>query len=102
VSETFTAPLPVLGLRGDFIITPRWRVKASTDVLYVPLDEYDYSVTDSLLAVEYLPFAHAGIGLGVNNVRYMMKSDSDNSALGVDGAARLQFVGALAYLKLRF
>jgi hypothetical protein len=98
VSETFTSPVPVLGLRGDFIITPRWRFRASTDLVYIPLDEYDVSVSDSLLAVEYLPFEHAGIGLGLNNVRYRVDSDS----LDVDGEARLQFVGALAYLKLRF
>jgi hypothetical protein len=101
-SETFTAPLPVLGLRGDFIITPYWRVRASTDVLYLPLDEYDISVTDSLLAVEYLPFDNVGVGLGVNNVRYTVESASEDEALGVDGKVRLQFVGALAYLKLRF
>jgi hypothetical protein len=98
VSETFTSPVPVLGLRGDFIITPRWRFRASTDLMYLPLNEYDVSVSDSLLAVEYLPFEHAGIGLGLNNVRYRVDSDS----LDVDGEARLQFVGALAYLKLRF
>jgi hypothetical protein len=98
VSETFTSPVPVLGLRGDFIVTPRWRFRASTDLIYLPLNEYDVSVSDSLLAVEYLPFEHAGIGLGVNNVRYRIDSDS----LDVDGKARLQFLGALAYLKLRF
>jgi hypothetical protein len=85
VSETFTAPVPVLGLRGDFIITPRWRFKASTDLVYIPLDEYDVSVSDSLLAIEYLPFEHAGIGLGHNNVRYKVESDS----LDMDGKARL-------------
>ena len=88
----------MLGLRGEFIITPRWRFKASTDLLYLPLDEYDVSVSDSLLAVEYLPFEHAGIGLGLNNVRYKVESDS----LDVDGKARLSYFGALAYLKLRF
>jgi hypothetical protein len=98
VSETFTSPVPVFGLRGDFIVTPRWRVKASTDLIYLPLNEYDVSVSDSLLAIEYLPFEHAGIGLGLNNVRYRIDSDS----LDVDGKARLQFLGALAYLKLRF
>jgi hypothetical protein len=50
-SESFTAPLPVLGLRGDFVITPRWRLRASTDLVYLPIDAYDISVTDSVLAV---------------------------------------------------
>jgi hypothetical protein len=101
-TETFTAPLPVLGLRGDFIITPQWRFRASADVLYVPIGDFDYSVTDSLLAVEYLPFETVGVGLGVNNVRYTVESASEGAALGVDGKARLEFVGALAYLTLQF
>jgi hypothetical protein len=98
VSETFTAPVPVLGLRGDFVITSRWLFRASTDLVYLPLDEYDIAITDSLLALEYTPFEHGGIGLGLNNVRYKVESNS----LDVDGKARLEFVGALAYLKLRF
>jgi hypothetical protein len=98
VSETFTAPIPVLGLRGDFIITPQWLFRASTDLVYIPLDEYDISVIDSLLALEYTPFEHAGIGLGLNDLRYRIESTS----LDVDGKARLNFLGALAYLKLRF
>jgi len=88
----------VFGLRGDFNITERWRFRASTDLIYLPLNNFDVSVSDSLLALEYLPFEHAGIGLGLNNVRYRI----DSNSLDVDGKARLQFLGALAYLKLRF
>jgi hypothetical protein len=101
-SESFTAPLPVLGLRGDFVITPRWRFRASTDLMYLPIDAYDISVTDSLLAVEYLPFENVGFGLGVNHVRYRIASNSDSSVADLEGRARLGFLGALAYLKLRF
>jgi hypothetical protein len=98
VSETFTAPLPVFGLRGDFIITPYWRFRASADFVYIPLDEYDIAVTDTLLALEYTPFEYAGIGLGLNNLRYKIAS----TAADVDGKARLEFLGALAYFNLRF
>jgi hypothetical protein len=90
--------VPVFGLRGDFNITERWRFRASTDLIYLPLNNFDVSVSDSLLALEYLPFEHGGIGLGLNNVRYRI----DSNSLDVDGKARLQFLGALAYLKLRF
>ena len=98
VSETFTAPIPVLGLRGDFNISPQWRFSATTDLVYLPLDDYDISVADSRLALEFMPVEHAGIGVGLNNVRYRVESNS----LDVDGKARLQFLGALAYLKLGF
>jgi hypothetical protein len=101
-SESFTAPLPVLGLRGDFVITPRWRLRASTDLVYLPIDAYDISVTDSVLAVKYLPLEHVGFGLGVNNVRYKVASNSDSSVADLEGKARLSFLGALAYLKLRY
>lgn len=101
-SRSFTSPVPVLGLRGEFIITPRWRIKASTDVVYLPLDEFDATVSDSMLAVEYLPLEHVGFGLGVNNVRYTVESTSEDEALDVNGKARLQYVGGLAYLKLQY
>jgi hypothetical protein len=101
-SRTFTSPVPVLGLRGDFIITPHWRFKASTDVAYLPFDKFDATVSDSLLAVEYLPLEHVGFGLGVNAVRYTVESAPEDGGLDVNGKARLQYVGALAYLKLRY
>jgi hypothetical protein len=92
----------VLGLRGDFVITPRWRLRASTDLVYLPIDAYDISVTDSVLAVKYLPLEHVGFGLGVNNVRYKVASNSDSSVADLEDKPRLSFLGALAYLKLRY
>ena len=31
----FTAPLPAVGLRGDFAVTPRWFIRTNIDVFYL-------------------------------------------------------------------
>jgi hypothetical protein len=35
VSEAVTAPLPVLGLRADFALTPKWLIKSTIDLFYL-------------------------------------------------------------------
>jgi hypothetical protein len=101
-SESFTAPLPVLGLSGDFIVTPRWRLKASLSVLYLGYEGATGVLTDSLMAVEYLPFKHLGFGAGLNTVRYRLESDEEDSALAFQGKFGLTNLGALLYVKMFF
>ena len=101
-SESLTAPLPVLGFSGDFIVTPRWRLKAALSILYLGYEGATGMLTDSLMAVEYLPFKHLGFGAGVNTVRYRVESDEDDSALAFQGKFGLTNVGALLYAKLFF
>ena len=72
--EKFTAPLPVVGFQGEVLVTERWRLKGGIDMFYVEYNQFTGALVDTNLAVEYLPFKHAGFGLGVDNVR--MKVDA--------------------------
>jgi hypothetical protein len=101
--QTFTAPLPVVGLRGEVAVTERWRLKGGADVFYLEYDQYTGLLADTSLAVEYLPFKHAAFGLGINTVRMKVESDGDNSG-GTDlkGEVKFNFTGLLMYARYLF
>jgi len=101
--QSFTAPLPVVGLRGEVAVTERWRLKGSADVFYLQYDQVTGMLADTSLAVEYLPFKHAGFGLGINSVRLQVKADGDNSqGPNLDGELKFNFTGLLLYARLFF
>jgi hypothetical protein len=101
--RSFTAPLPVLGLRGEVMLTPRWRFKGGVDAFYLEYDEVTGSLTDISLAVEYLPFKNVGFGVGVNSVKMHVSAEGETD-IGVDlnGELKFDFTGALLYAKLFF
>jgi len=101
--QSFTAPLPVVGLRGEVAVTERWRLKGGADVFYLAYDQYTGLLADTSLAVEYLPFKHVAFGLGTNSVRMKVESDGDNSG-GADlkGEVKFNFTGLLMYARYLF
>jgi len=102
--ESFTAPLPVVGLRAEVAITERWRLKGSADVFYLHYDKYTGGLADTNLAVEYLPFKHAGFGLAVNSVRMKVTSYGDSGGTGtsLNGELKFTFSGLLMYARFFF
>lgn len=102
--ESFTAPLPVVGLRGEVAVTERWRLKGSADVFYLHYQQYTGALADTSLAVEYLPFKHAGFGLAVNSVRMKVQADGDVSGTGtsLDGELKFSFTGLMMYARFFF
>jgi hypothetical protein len=101
--ERFTAPLPVVGLRGEVALTERWRLKGGVDVFYLQFDQTTGALADSSLAIEYLAFKHVGFGLGVNNLRLKVKANADNDlGLDLDGQLKFNFTGAMFYVKAFF
>ncbi len=101
--QSFTAPLPVVGLRGEVAVTERWRLKGGADVFYLAYDQYTGLLSDTSLAVEYLPFKHAAFGLGINSVRMKIESDGDNSGgTNLNGELKFNFTGLLMYARYLF
>ncbi|NIO39065.1 MAG: hypothetical protein GTO41_01985, partial [Burkholderiales bacterium] len=68
--EEFTAPLPMLGLRADVLLTPRWRLKADLNLFYLKYQEFTGRLADTLIAIEYLPWKNFGFGAGLNSITY--------------------------------
>lgn len=104
VSQSITAPLPVIGLRADFAITPKWFLRSKFDVFYVSIDNYTGYISDIQVAGEYKAFKHVGFGLGIDTMHLAVEAESGTSVPGVDfdGKFSFQYAGIYAYTKLYF
>ena len=101
--ESFTAPLPVIGLRADVILAPRWRLKADVNLFYLEYDQFRGKIGDTLLGIEYIPFKNFGFGFGINSVTYNIKGDGDDpNGMDFDGQMKFHLTGALLYGKYFF
>ena len=99
----FTAPLPALGLRGDFAVTPRWFIRTNIDVFYLEYQSFKGALVDTRIAVEYNPWEHFGLGLGFDNFRVQLESEN-NDYPGADfqGVIKSQFMGVQLYARYFF
>jgi hypothetical protein len=105
VKENFAAPLPVVTLRFDFAITPRWFLRNRIDVFYLEYDKYKGAIADSRIALEYAPFKHVGFGLAWDNFR--LKAEAEDEDTGIPGATfkgtfDFKNQGIMLYLKCFF
>ena len=100
VEETdFAFPLPVVGLRGSFALTPKWMIRQSFDFFYVNIGDYEGTLVDFLAAVEWNALKHVGLGVGYNYVGMNLDySGSDEFLSEID----LSNGGVLAFAKFYF
>jgi len=95
---SFTAPLPAVGLRGDFAITPRWFLRTNLDVFYLEYQSFKGALVDTRVAVEYNPWNHFGFGLGFDNFRVALEAkDKDYPGVDFQGQIKSQFMGVQLY-----
>jgi len=102
-SESFTAPLPVLGVRADFEITPKWYFRSGLQVFYLEIGEFQGSILQTNVAIEYLPWKHFGFGLGFDSLNVKVEADGDDYP-GIDfkGEVNFHYTGLQLYAKLYF
>ncbi|MBW2671649.1 MAG: hypothetical protein JRD87_17625 [Deltaproteobacteria bacterium] len=102
-SESFTAPLPVLGVRADFEITPKWYFRSGLQVFYLEIGEFSGSILQTNVAIEYLPWKHFGFGLGFDSLNIKVEADGDDYP-GIDfkGEVNFHYTGLQLYAKLYF
>jgi len=93
-----TAPLPVIGLRGEYALSDRWSFRASGEFFFVEYDDVDGSLVDLYAGFDYSILDHLSIGIGFNRVT--LNVDATKSDFG--GALDWRYSGALAFLKFNF
>ena len=101
--ETFTAPLPTIGLRTDISITPKWFLRSGTNVFYLKYDDYVGYILSANGSIEYKPMRRIGFGTGFDILHLFIESDGE-AYPGIDlkGEIEFQYIGLLIYGKVYF
>lgn len=97
-ANDLTAPLPVVGLRGEYRFADRWSLRGSGEVFAIDYGDYDGSLYDLFFGIDFSVTDSIALGAGVNSV----KLDVGVSKSGFSGDLDWQYEGAMAYLKFDF
>ncbi|MGI9202194.1 MAG: hypothetical protein ACR2QL_14120 [Woeseiaceae bacterium] len=97
-SDTVTAPLPVFGLRGEYEISDKWTLRASSEIFAISYEEYDGRLIDTYIGVDYQLWNRAAIGLGINTVTM----DIDVERNSFDGNFDWRYDGGFLFVKFDF
>ena len=102
-SEKFTAPLPTLGLRMDFAVTPKWFIRSNFEVFYLEIKEFTGTLFETNVALEYIPWKHLGFGVAFNVFNLDIEADGEDYP-GIDfkGDLEFRYSGLLLYAKVPF
>jgi hypothetical protein len=100
-SFNVTAPLPLVGLRMDFAITPEWFLRSDMSLFYLEYQDYTGRMRDITMAVEYKAWKHFSFGLGFDSFGLFVERNRDTTVPGVNftGSVDFQYTGLMLYLK---
>jgi len=99
----FTAPLPVLGIRNIFFITPKILLKQNLEILYLSTSNFEGRISDLNIYVEYNPHKRLGLGLGYNSFNFYINAQAEiKDIFNFQGSIETGFSGFLLYGKYYF
>ena len=97
-SDGVTAPLPVIGLRGQYDFTEKLSFRASGEIFAIEYEEYSGSLYDIYAGLDYQFFKHVAIGIGINAVRINIEISKDR----FNGDLDWRYDGGLVFFKFDF
>ena len=101
--ENITAPLPVIGLRTDFMLTPRWFIRSGAEVFYLAYEDYVGNIIATWAALEYQPWKRVGIGGALDFTRLFIEADGAvYPGIDMRGSVELEFAGFEMFVKYYF
>jgi len=98
-SESLTAPLPVVGLRGDYAITDRFTLSGAAQWFGFETDDVDGTLRDIYVGADYGFGERMAIGLAYNQVAMSIAATEEH---GFRGSIDWAYDGLLLYFKLGF
>lgn len=103
IAEGITAPLPLVGLRADFAVTPKVFLRSKADIFYLEFDSFSGSVVDVQFGVEWLPFKHVGFGASLESIQVEVESkDEVYPGSNFVGNIGIDATGLMLYTKFFF
>jgi hypothetical protein len=97
-SNSTEAPLPVIGLRGQYRFGDKWRFVGSVEWFDVSSGDYSGTFSDTNLTVEHDTWDRFGLGFGINSFGLDIRSsDSDLS-----GSFDIKFDSIVIYFRGNF
>jgi hypothetical protein len=102
-ANSFTAPLPMLGLRMDVAVTPKWFIRFLGQAFYLEYESFKGAIYSSTMAVEYKPWQHVGFGVGYDMFKMKLEAaGADYPEIDFKGNIDFQYTGLMLYAKLFF
>jgi hypothetical protein len=92
------APLPILGVTGEYEINPSWRLNGELRYLSVTIDEYDGRVFNAVLGTDYYFTKSLGVGLTLSS----FSLEVDVESIILNGALKWSYNGAQLYIVYKY
>jgi len=92
------APLPTIGLYGTYAISPAFGVRARADLLSFSYGDYDGSLTNVELAVDWRFHPNFSVGAGYRYVNYELEASSSSWK----GEVNYKFSGPILFVEAAF
>lgn len=93
-----TAPLPVVGIRGEYPFGEKWTFRMSAEFFSLAYQDLDGSLVDLYTVVDYQLFDRVAVGAGLNSVRL----DVGVAKSRFDGDVDWRYDGGLLFFKFDF
>lgn len=93
-----TAPLPVIGLRGQHYLSERWSVRGSIELFLFEYNDWDGDLVDLYVGVDYELSNTLSLGAGFNAVTFDLGVNKANFTGSLDWA----YSGGMAFIRASF
>ncbi len=97
-----TAPLPAIGFRTYYAVTPKFYIIQNLELFYMSVGSFTGSMTDLSLKAEYMPWNHFGLGAGLNSYRLEITKTGPDTYLDFEGTIQTGYTGLMFYVKYFF
>jgi len=94
LTNSLAAPLPVIGLRGAWVVSPQWLLEASGQLFKLDYDGVDGNWSDLRASATWMFNRNFGLGLGYN--RFTMRVDASKN--NFNGSLKTSYGGLQAFL----
>jgi len=98
-SSTVTAPLPIVGFKGEYTILPHSLfVTYKADIFYLSFGDFQGSILSNGLDLEYEVTEHVGVGMGFDSTIINVISDDNDKKVEVEN----KLFGLLFYVSYTY